>query len=227
MQFQEFTQDLDARIAASKITGFWKPEDKERWLNKSVIRACNYAPWKFLSKHASQLIELNLDGTIKENYFLPFDFKPGGMILLKVYDPATLKGKKHFKVDIDAFHAKTYPYERVYTIVGDEYFVNLAELIEDSSVAAAQMEGKVMDIFYKRRPVKMVEPTDEPITPEEMDEAIIKFAFAICLTKTPGRSAEAVKEINEANSMLQQIRDREDEEPSSVYKGQATSTRWQ
>lgn len=224
MQFQEFTQDLDARIAASKITGFWKPEDKERWLNKSVVRACNYAAWKFLSKHASQLIEL--DGTeLRENYFLPFDYKPGGSILIQVYDPADEESKKHFKVDIDSYHAKSYPYERVFTIVGDEYFLNLREITADSDVAG--MVGKVIDQYYRRRPVKLVEPTDEPITPEEMDEPIIKFAFAICLTKTPGRASEAVKEIQEANTMLQQLKDREDEEPQSVFKGQATSMRWQ
>ncbi len=226
MQFQEFTQDLDARIAASKITGFWKPEDKQRWINKSVVRACNYAAWKFLSKHATQLIQLDT-GKIKENYFLPFDYKPGGMILIKVYDPVSEKSLKHYKTDIDSYHAKAYEYTRVYTIVGDEYFLNLQELAEDSGLAASQMEGKIIDLFYRRRPVKMVETTEEPITPEEMDEPIIKFTFAICLTKTPGRASEAVKEIQEANSMLQQLKDREDEEPQSVFKGQATSMRWQ
>lgn len=226
MQFQEFQQDLDARIAASKVTGFWKPEDKQRWLNKSVVRACNYAAWKFLSKHATQLIGLDT-GEIKENYFLPFDYKPGGMILIEVYDPVTEKSLKHYKTDIDSYHAKAYEYTRVYTIVGDEYFLNLQELAEDSNTAASEMEGKIIDLFYRRRPVKMVEITDEPITPEEMDEAIIKFAFAICLTKTPGRAAEARKEIEEAHLILQQIKDREDEEPQSVFKGQATSMRWQ
>lgn len=225
MQFQEFLQDLDARIAASKITGFWKPEDKERWINKSVVRACNYAAWKFLNHHATQLIELEQDGTIKEDYYLPFDFKPGGMILLTAYDPVSEEQKKHFKVDIDAYHDKSYPYERVYSIVGDEYFMNLNEITADGDVAG--MSGKIIDIYYRRRPVKMVEDTDEPITPEEMDEPVIKFAFAICLSKTPGRASEAVKEIQEANTMLQQIKDREDEEPQSVYKGQATNMRWQ
>jgi len=225
MQFQEFTQDLDARIAASKVTGFWKPEDKERWINKSVVRACNYAAWKFLNHHATQAIELEIDDTLKEDYYLPFDFKPGGMILLAAYDPLTEEAKKHFKVDIDAYHAKTYPYERVYTIVGDEYFLNLKEITSDEDVAG--LESKIIDLYYKRRPVKMVEDTDEPITPEEMDEPIIKFAFAICLSKTPGRASEAVKEIQEANTMLQQLKDREEEEPQSVFKGQATSMRWQ
>jgi len=224
MQFQEFLQDLDARIAASKVTGFWKPEDKERWINKSVVRACNYARWKFLSHHSTQEIELEPDGTIKEDYYLPFDYKPGGMILLKVYDPVTGKSRKHFKVDTDSYEAKTYTYERVYSVVGDTYFVNLNEITADSDVAG--MEGKIIDLFYKRRPVKMIEETDEPITPEEMDEAIIKFALAICLAKSPGRAAEATKEINEAHVILQQIKDREDEEPTTVTKGQARSRRW-
>ncbi len=84
MQLQEFRQDLDARMSAAKISGFWKQADKDRWINKGVVRACNYARWKFLSKHASQLVEKNPDSTLKENYFLPFDFKPGGFITIKV-----------------------------------------------------------------------------------------------------------------------------------------------
>lgn len=226
MQFQEFLQDLDARIAASKVTGFWKPEDKKRWLNKSIVRACNYARWKFLGKHATQAIELE-GGEIKENYYLPFDYKPGGMVLIKVYDPVTEKSKKHYKIDEDSYHSKAYSYTRVYTIIGDEYFLNLRELAEDSDTAAADMEGKIIDLYYKRRPVKLVEDTDEPITPEEMDEAVIKFAFSICLTKTPGRAAEAKKEVDEAHIILQQIKEREEEEPQAVFKGRATNVRWE
>lgn len=226
MQFQEFEQDLDARIAASKVTGFWKPEDKERWLNKSVVRACNFTRWKFLSKHATQAIELDV-GEIKEDYFLPFDYKPGGMIVLKVYYPDEEKSLKHFKVDEDSYHSQAYAYTRVYTITGDEYFLNLQEVCGDAGISATEMEGQIIDLFYKRRPVKMVEPTDEPITPEEMDEPIIKLALSICLNKTPGRAADAKKEIEEAHLMLQQLKDREDEEPQAIYKGNATSMRWQ
>ncbi len=60
MQLQEFRQDLDARMSAAKISGFWKQPDKDRWINKGIVRACNYARWKFLSKHATQLVEKTL-----------------------------------------------------------------------------------------------------------------------------------------------------------------------
>ena len=214
MQLQEFRQDLDARMSAAKISGFWKQPDKDRWINKGIVRACNYARWKFLSKHASQLVEKNPDGTLKENYFLPFDFKPGGLITINV------GGTPHHKVSEDEYTQQSYSYERVVAIIGDEYHLNLSEL---TGIA----EGTIIDIYYKRRPVRMVEDDDEPITPEEMDEPIVKLALSVCLTKTPGKQADAQKEVVEAHTILQQIKDREDEEPTSVYKGQAGSSRWE
>jgi len=38
MQLQEFRQDLDARMSAAKISGFWKQPDKDRVINKGVVR---------------------------------------------------------------------------------------------------------------------------------------------------------------------------------------------
>jgi len=46
------------------------------------------------------------------------------------------------------------------------------------------------------------------------------------LAKEPGRKNEAEKEVIEAHALLQQTKDREDEEPSAVFVGQAKSTRW-
>ncbi len=211
MQLQEFRQDLNARIAAAKISGFWKDTDKDRWINKAIVRACNFARYKFLSKHSTQLTELLPDGKGRESYFLPFDFKPGGMILLKV------DGQKHNKVSEEDYQSVDYPWERVCAVIGDEYFIN----------PAPTKVGLIIDIFYKRRPVRLVEDTDEPITPEEMDEPILKLALATCLAKEPGKKGDAEKEVIEAHALLQQIKEREDEEPNSVFKGQAASTRWQ
>jgi hypothetical protein len=210
MQLQEFRQDLNARIAAAKVSGFWKDGDKDRWINKAIVRACNFARYKFLSKHATQLTELLPDNSGRESYFLPFDFKPGGMILLKV------DGQKHNKVSEEDYQSENYPWEKACAVIGDEYFIN----------PAPTKAGLIIDLFYKRRPVRLVEDTDEPITPEEMDEPVLKLALATCLAKEPGKKGEAEKEVVEAHALLQQIKDREDEEPNSVFKGQATSTRW-
>lgn len=220
-------------MSASKVTGFWKDSDKDRWINKAIVRACNYARWKFLSKHSSQLTELNSDGSGKENYFLPFDFKPGGMIFLsmdkeeyhKVSEEAYLSRKSDDNLSVpsrpslDVIHASNHTdwrWQKIFTIIGDEFFIN----------PVSSEVGRIVDFFYKRRPVRLVEDTDEPITPEEMDEAIVKLALSVCLSKIPGKKAESQQEVIEAHTMLAQVKEREDEEPSSVFKGQATSTRW-
>lgn len=233
MQLQEFRQDLNARIAAAKVSGFWKDSDKDRWINKAIVRACNFARFKFLSKHATQLSELNPDGSGKESYFLPFDYKPGGMIFLsvdgeeyhKVGEQQYLSRKSdnkigstyHPSLDIVNPSSQTdWRWQKIYALIGDEYFIDPV-----STVA-----GKIIELFYKRRPVRMVEETDEPITPEEMDEPVLKLALATCLAKEPGRKGDGEKEVLEAHAILQQIKDREDEEPSSVFIGQAKSTRW-
>jgi len=213
MQLQEFRTDLSARMSASKITGFWKDSDKDRWINKAIVRACNYARWKFLSKHSSQLTELNSDGSGKESYFLPFDFKPGGMIFL------SLDKAEYHKVGEETYlstKSNNDLIQNIFTIIGDEFFLN----------PVPTEAGKIIDFYYKRRPVRLVEDTDEPITPEEMDEAIVKLALSVCLSKIPGKKAESQQEVIEAHTMLAQVKEREDEEPSSVFKGQATSSRW-
>jgi len=202
MQLQEFLQDLNAKMSASKTTGFWSEEDKKRWINKAIVRACNFARWKFLRKPSTINTEKD-----KEAYYLPFDYK--SMISLKV------DGEIYHPTDPEDYQSGNYAWEKVYTIMGDQFLIN-PTIGED---------GKTIDIYHIRRPVRLVDLTDEPITPEEMDEPIVKFALAICLKKEPGRKNDAKEEILEANSMLQETKNREDEEPSSVYKGRAISSR--
>jgi hypothetical protein len=206
MQLQEFLQDLNARMSAAKATGMWSDADKKRWINKAIVRACNFAKWNFLNHHSTQLTEKD-----REAYFLPFDYKPGGMMFIKV------DGKVHVKVSIGSFQREDYPWELAFCLLGDQYLIKPSPT-EDS---------KIIDIYYRRRPVPMVNDTDEPITPEEMDEPIVKLAFAVCLKKIPGHSGEGDKEILEATALLQQTKDREDEEGGgSGFIGQATSTRF-
>lgn len=206
MQLQEFLQDLNSRMSASKTNGFWSDADKKRWLNKSIVRACNFAKWNFLNHHSTQVTEKGV-----EVYFIPFDCKPGGMMLVKV------DGGEHTKTGVENYQTGNYIWERVFAIIGDQFLLK----------PAPTEDAKIIDIYYRRRPVSLADDTDEPITPEEMDEAIIKYALAICLKKDSNRSAEADKEILEANAVLQQIKDRENEENGEAgFVGQATSTRF-
>lgn len=206
MQLQEFLQDLNARMSAAKTTGFWSEIDKKRWINKSIVRACNFAKWNFLNHHSTQLTEKDV-----EAYFNPFDYKPGGMMFLKV------DGQEHAKTSVENYQSGNHVWERVFCILGDQYLVK----------PTPEEDGKLIDIYYRRRPVPLVNDTDEPITPEEMDEAIVKLALGICLKKEPNRSADADKQILEATAILQQIKDRQDEEGGEAgFVGQATSLRF-
>jgi len=146
MQLQEFLQDLNARMSAAKTTGFWSEVDKKRWINKSIIRACNFAKWNFLNHHSTQLTEKDI-----EAYFNPFDYKPGGMMFIKV------DGQEHAKTSVENYQSGNHVWERVFCILGDQYLIKPTPL-EDS---------KLIDIYYRRRPIPLVNDTDEPITPEE------------------------------------------------------------
>jgi len=202
MELQEFLQDLNARMSASKTTGLWSETDKKRWLNKAIVKACNFARWKFLRKHSTINTEAD-----KEAYYLPFDYK--SMIFLKV------DGETYHPVDPEDYESGSYAWEKVFTIIGDQFLIN-PTIGED---------GKIIDIYHIRRPVPLVDETDEPITPEEMDEPIVKLALATCLKKETGRANDAKSEILEANTTLQEIKAREDEEQTGIYKGQAVSSR--
>ena len=193
-------------MSAAKTTGFWSEADKKRWINKSIVRACNFAKWNFLNHHSTQLTEKDI-----EAYFNPFDYKPGGMMFLKV------DGQEHAKTSVENYQSGNHVWERVFCILGDQYLVKPTPL-ED---------GKLIDIYYRRRPIPLVNDTDEPITPEEMEEAIIKLALGICLKKEPNRGTDADKQILEATAILQQIKDRQDEEGGEAgFAGQATSSRF-
>lgn len=206
MQLQEYLQDLNARMSAAKTTGLWSEADKTRWINKAIVRACNFAKWTFLGHHSTQLTEKD-----KESYFLPFDYKPGGMMFIKV------GGIEYGKVNVENYQSGNHILDNVFTIIGDEYLLD----------PAPKEDGKIIDLYYRRRPVPLVNPTDEPITPEEMDEPAVKIALGICLKKEPNKSNDGDKEIIEATAMLQQIKDRQDEEIGEAgFVGQATSTRF-
>ncbi len=206
MQLQEFLQDLNARMSAAKTTGMWSESDKKRWINKAIVRACNFAKWSFLNHHSTQATEKNI-----EAYFKPFDYRPGGMMFIKV------DGQEYVKVSIENYQSGNYLWTQVFCLLGDQYLIK----------PTPPEDAKIIDVYYRRRPVPLVNDADEPITPEEMDEAIVKLALAVCLKKDPNRSGEADKEILEATAILQQIKDREDEEEGSAgYVGQATSTRF-
>ncbi len=193
-------------MSASKTSGLWSEADKIRWINKAVVRACNFAKWNFLNHHSTQLIEKD-----RESYFLPFDKKPGGFIFIKA------DGNEYAKTSIENYQSKNYFWERVFCIIGDQFLIT----------PIPSEDGKIIDIYYRRRPVPMVNMTDESIVPEEFDEPVVKFALAVCLKKTPSRSADADKEIMEATALLQQTKDREDEEEGSAgFSGQATSIRF-
>lgn len=193
-------------MSAAKTTGFWSDADKKRWINKSIIRACNFSKWNFLNHHSTQLTEK--DG---EAYFNPFDYKPGGMMFLKV------DGKEYAKASVENYQSGNHVWERVFCILGDQYLVK----------PTPTEDGKLIDIYYRRRPVPLVNDTDEPITPEEMEEAIVKLALGICLKKEPNRSNDADKQVLEATAILQQIKDRQDEEGGEAgFTGQATSSRF-
>ncbi len=193
-------------MSASKTSGFWSEADKTRWINKAIVRACNFAKWDFLNHHSTQLTEEN-----GEAYFLPFDYKPGGLVFLKV------DGNEHAKVSIENYQSENYQWDRVFAKMGDQYLIT----------PIPTEDGKIIDIYYRRRPVPLINLTDESIVPEEFDEPVVKLALAICLKKIPGRGSDADKEILEATALLQQTKDREDEEESSAgFSGRATSTRF-
>jgi hypothetical protein len=206
MQLQELLQDLNARMSAAKTTGFWSDTDKKRWINKSIVRACTFTRWNFINHHSTQLTEKDV-----EAYFLPFDYKPGGLMFLKI------DGQEYVKTSIENYQSDNHLWEFVCCLIGDQY------LIKPTPV----QDGKIIDIYYRRRLVPLASDTDEPITPEEMDESIVKFALGICLKKEPNRSGEADKQILEATAILQQIKDRQDEEIGEAgFVGQATSSRF-
>jgi len=217
MNFSELQQELDNRIAAAKVSGFWTSAMKKEWINKAGERVCDFRRWKVL--------ELAKQTTTKPNweyYDYPSEFKTNSIYYMEV------DGNEYIEKSWDDYQAykEAESTDKIFTSYDAFYFINPTPTESNLTI----------DIWGIKKWVKLVNDADIPILPSEFDEAIIKLALATCLTKERRYDEARIEKveveepsnpmIENSGGILAKLGASEESEGPKGYYGTAKSTRW-
>jgi hypothetical protein len=220
MTFLGLQTELDNRISSAKITGFWSESAKKEWINQAGMRVCDFKPWEAL-KHA---LYITTTGQ-REYYDYPANnnnaFKYNSIYNIIIEDEEYFgkDGRRRVKWD-DYQKAKSREdEEKIFTNHNKYYFLN-----------PVPEDGKTMSIWGLRRWQKLTEDTDEPILPQDFDEAIVRVALATCMRKAKRwdeARAELLEVLSPEGGVLMNIWNQEQDEGPRGYGGTIKHIRYE
>lgn len=218
MKLSEFLTELNNRIAAAKVSGFWTDTAKEQWIYEAVVRVCNFRRWKGLELAKSTTTKAN-----QEYYDYPSDFKTNSIYYMEV------DGKEYDEKSWDDYQEDkaVKSSAKIFASHDGFYFIN----------PTPTTAGLTIDIWGIKKPVALATwkaALNDSVLSEEFDESVIKLALATCLDKE-GRKTEAVAERNDvempanpriegSGGLLAKLAAREEDEGSKGHIGRAKST---
>jgi len=217
----ELLQGLNDKISAAKVSGFWTETMKIQWLDDAGVTVCNFYRWPFLELALTKQTEEQ-----REYYDYPggiYRFKPNSIYYLAIEGesyPAGQAGRR--RVNWEQFQEKKQEASDDLVFTNHNGFYFLYGIPED---------GKTMSLIGLKGWKKLEDQTDEdePITPMEFDEAIIRIALASCLRKAK-KYAEAKAELSEVLDpqigVLAQIKGQTEVEGPQGEGGTAKTSRW-
>lgn len=185
----ELLGDLDARLSAAKVKGFWSDAQKLIWLNDAGKRVCNwrspYIPgfkrWSFL-----EVAMDTISRSEKEYYDYPPNMKESSIFQIDVEDEEDARDG----VVWEAFQKHKDNEDDVYVFANHQGYYFLYKVPDD---------GKIISVYGERKWVNLSGDDDEPITSVDLDEAIVRITLATCLRKA--------KKFNEAQAELSDVMD--------------------
>lgn len=220
MDFQELQDELDSRISAAKLSGFWTPAAKKIWINSAGQRVCDFKRWRWL-----ELALTTETRSSKEYYDYPTeagnDFKKDSIYNIEIAGeeyPDDQTGRA--RVPWAEFKKQKQSGSDWKIFSNHNGFFFLHPVPEN---------GKEMSLYGLRKWVKLVNGTDKPISPSEYDEAIVRIALATCLRKAKKyREAQAeLLEVLDPNvGVLALLWQQEISEAPQGYAGEAQNARW-
>ena len=210
MKLSELLTELNNRISAAKISGFWTDDMKKSWINTAVERICNWRNWKCLEMAWTTITKKDQD-----YYDEPSACQNNSIFMIKV------DGDEYIKKIWSDFqqYVTNENDEKIFASHNGYYFLNPTPDTADL----------VIDIYGIKKPTKMVGNDDEPDLESEFEESIVKLALAVCLAKS-GKYNEATAERVEVEhpetGLLARIEDRRQENAAKGFCGKARSSRW-
>jgi len=215
----ELAADLDDRISAASVSGFWKATTKDRWLNQAGQRVCDWYAWTFL-----QLALTIESASSREYYDYPsgeLGFKENSIYNIIVEDedyPAQQNGRERVTWDEFQQDKQQDASRLIFTNHNGFYFLH-----------PIPENGKQISLWGIKKWQTLVGDDDEAITPSGLDESIVRIALASCLRKAKKYSeakAELVEVLDPQVGTLALYRDQMESHGPSGYGGRAHSSRF-
>lgn len=219
MNKQQLREDLNERLSAAQVTGLWTDAAKDLWINQAGQRVCNFRKWKWL--------ELALETQTRNNqeYYdypePPLGFKKDSIYQIDIEGeeyPSSQSGRK--RIVWNRFQKEKQMESDTKTFTNHNGYLFLHPIPEN---------GKIMSIYGLKEWVPLQEETDTPVSPDYLDEAIVRVALATCLRKE-GKHNEAQAELldvfDPVTGLLEHIYKQEIDESPRGYIGTANSSRW-
>jgi hypothetical protein len=213
---QNLRDDLDGRISAAKTSGFWNQAFKDLALNDAGKQVCNAYRWGFL-----ELALITQSRDASEYYDYPVSFTPDSIYQLSVAGEDYGAQDGRTRVNWERFQERKNigdDNDYVFTNHNGFYFIY-----------PVPADGLDISIFGLKKWVVLTAATEIAVTPDELNDAIVKLALAKCLRKAK-KYAEAKAELLEVLDpqvgLLAQIWAKTHEESPGGYKGEATSSRF-
>lgn len=215
----DLRQELDDQISSSSASGFWTPAMKNQWLNRAGQRVCGFYRWPFL--------ELSVCATTagkKEYYPYPkglLRFKPNSIYQISIegeYYNANSQGRG--RVSWQEFIKMKQRGDETPVFANHNGFYFLHPIPEDD---------KEMQLFGLKGWQTLVQEEDNPITPTEFDDSIIRLALGQALRKAKKYQearAEIAEVMDPTSGTLAMLREDIQNEGAKGYVGQATSSRF-
>lgn len=217
----ELLQDLNDRISAASVSGFWTDDMKIAWLDAAGQRVCDFYRWPFL--------ELALEKTTldeREYYDYPdgiVRFKPNSIYQIDVEDESyalNVQGRR--RVNWQQYQKKKQEDDTELVFTNHNGFFFLHPTPED---------GKVMSLYGLKAWQKLsgLGDDDEPITPPEFDEAIVRLALATALRKAKKMQdarTETVEVMDPQVGVLANLKAALEDEGPKGFGGNAQSSRF-
>lgn len=136
MTLSELLIELNNRIAAAKVSGFWTDAMKKEWINMAVDRIVNFKNWKVLETKITATTIKN-----QEKYTHPATLKTNSIFMIKVDGEIYIKKSWVEYQDLKTKRVS----DKIFSIYGGEIYIN----------PTPTETGKTIEIFGFKRPLKL------------------------------------------------------------------------
>ncbi len=223
MNKKELLEDLDDRISAAAITGLWPDDFKLRAINQAGQRVCDFKPWEWLKRAVYTTTRDE-----KEYYDYPEDvpqldgesFKLNSIynIVIEEEEYYGDDGRMRKKWDDFQRNKNLEKEELIFTNHNKWFFLH-----------PVPEDGKEMVLYGLLRWRDLENDNDEPISPVEYDEAIVRIALATCLRKAKKHDearAEVAEVLSPEGGILMTLYTQEMDEGPRGYSGKFNHIRY-